>query len=152
EWRQHLDDLNSRIDAIEHRPEESWGEHVADLGARIDALPTDAWRPELAAVAENLREHIERVEHATRRPPGSDDIHEIRAAVAAHEAKIGALEAGGSTSDLVAVAESLRQRVQRLEETAAGQTSDAALLEIAAQVETLARRVAAAEAAATDAQ
>ena len=162
--RAELRSLEARLDSLPE-PSEEWRDLVAGLAARVDALPVDAWRPELAEVAENLRTRVERVE---QRPTGLEELEALRAGltqlaarldslpqpseewrelIAQLAARVDAVTAEDSSSDAL---DTMRKRIERVEEGMNGQARAAAVTEIAEQVGELARKVAATDADAVD--
>ena len=162
--RAGLQALEARLESLP-QPSEEWRELVAGLTARIEGLPVDAWRPELAEVAENLRTRVERVE---QRPTGSEELEALSAGlthlaarldslpqpseewrdlIAQLATRVDAVTAEGSSSDAL---DTMRKRIERVEEGMNGQARAAAVTEIAEQVGELARKVAATDAEAVD--
>ena len=162
--RAELRSLEARVESLP-QPSEEWRELVAGLSARVEGLPVDAWRPELAEVAENLRTRVERVE---QRPTGLEELEALRAGltqlaarveslpqpseewrelIAQLAARVDAVTAEDSSSDAL---DTIRKRIERVEEGMNGQARAAAVTEIAEQVGELARKVAATDADAVD--
>ena len=69
EWREAVAELAGRIEALP-APSEEWREQIVDLVPARGFAALDAWRPELAEVAENLRTRVERVEQGLRGASG----------------------------------------------------------------------------------
>ena len=159
ELRGLVDELAARLDSLP-QPSEEWRVLVAGLEARIDALPVDAWRTELAEVAENLRIRVERVE---QRPSGAEELTELRAdlahlgarldglpqpseewrgLVAGLAERVDALTTDDWRAEAAQAVDTLNTRVERIEIGMNGQARAAAVTEIAEQVGELARKVA----------
>jgi chromosome segregation ATPase len=184
DWRDAIAELSSRIESLP-APSDEWRDaigsieaRIAELGpasggagedvrvgldalaARVDALPVDAWRAELAEVAENLRTRLERVE---QRPSGSEELGGLRAELKDLEARLDTLPqpseewreliAGLATrvdalttdewhAESAEAADNLHKRIERVEQGMNGQARATAVTEIAERVEELARKVA----------
>jgi chromosome segregation ATPase len=88
-------ELAARVDSLAAEVPDRLGELGAShrkLSERIDALPppSDEWRHELAAIAENLRLRVERVETGLEQRPGLDLLAGLRDELRGLEARIDA--------------------------------------------------------------
>ena len=144
EWHGAVSELASRIESLPV-PSEGWREQFVDLSARVDSLPLDAWRPELAEVADNLRLRVERVEQAQQSTVATEELAQLRSSLDDVVARIASLPIPSEEwRDQVShAAEGLGKRVERIEEGMIGQARAAAVTEIAEHVGELARKVAA---------
>ena len=155
--RGSIEALAARIDSLP-APSEEWREPVAELAARMDGQPSFEWRPELEKVADKLRGRMERLEQAaeTARAAGDDTelkarldelaarfdslpapSEEWREPLSGLTSRLDALPSGEWRPELAEVAENLRTRIERVEQSAHDERAAAEIGELKAAVEEL---------------
>jgi uncharacterized coiled-coil DUF342 family protein len=157
ELRESIEALAVRIDSLP-APSEEWREPLAELAARMDAQPAPEWRPELEKVAEKLRGRMERLEQAADSARAAGDDIELRGQLdelAARfdslpapseewreplielRSRLDALPSGEWRPELAEVAENLRTRIERVEQSAHDERAAAEIGELRTAVEEL---------------
>jgi chromosome segregation ATPase len=160
--RASLESLSARVESLPV-PSEEWRNVVSELAARVDGLSGEEWRRELAEVAENLRTRLQRVE---QREPRSEELAELRSSVedlaarveslpapseewrepvADLAARVDGLASGDLREELGRAAETLRARIERVEEGLGARAANSDIAAIAERVEELGGRLSSTE-------
>jgi len=157
ELRAAVEALVARVDSLP-APSEEWRGQLAQLAAQLETLSADDWRPNLEKVAEKLRSRLERLEQSADNSHPASDVAELRARVdelvarfeslptppeewrepvAELAARFESLPLGEWRPELAEVAENLRTRIERVEQSAGSDRASADVADLRAALDEL---------------